>query len=136
MLLIAAQCHEATRVAGFNSWRKLNRFVRKGEKAIWILAPMVYKNADAEEGENDRVIRGSKFVPVFDLAQTDSEELPSICNRLHGDDPDGLYAHLVTVAQSIGFAIRTTSSMERPTATAPTASSASGSRRPTHPHSR
>jgi hypothetical protein len=36
-------------VAGFNAWRKMNRFVRKGEKAIWILAPMVYKNTDAED---------------------------------------------------------------------------------------
>ena len=62
VLLIAAQCHEATRVAGFNAWRKMNRFVRKGEKAIWILAPMVYKNAEAEDGESDRVIRGFKFV--------------------------------------------------------------------------
>ena len=105
VLLIAAQCHEATRVAGFNAWRKLNRFVRKGEKAIWILAPMVYKNADAEDGEDDRVIRGFKFVPVFDVAQTDGEELPSICNRLDGDDPAGHYAQLLTVAQSIGFTV-------------------------------
>jgi antirestriction protein ArdC len=105
VLLIAAQCHEATRVAGFNAWLKLNRFVRKGEKAIWILAPMVYKNADAEDGEDSRVIRGFKFVPVFDVAQTDGEELPSICNRLDGDDPDGLYAQLLTVAQSIGFTV-------------------------------
>jgi len=103
VLLIAAQCHKATRVAGFNAWRKLDRFVRKGEKAIWILAPMVYKTA--EDGENDRVIRGFKFVPVFDIAQTDGEELPSICNRLEGDDPTGLYAQLVTVAQSIGFTV-------------------------------
>ena len=95
VLLIAAQCHEATRVAGFNAWRKMNRFVRKGEKAIWILAPMVYKNADAEDGESDRVIRGFKFVPVFDVAQTDGEELPSICNRIDGDDPAGHYAQLV-----------------------------------------
>ncbi|HUC14412.1 MAG TPA: ArdC family protein, partial [Acidimicrobiales bacterium] len=56
VLLIAAQCHEATKVAGFNAWRKLNRFVRKGEKAIWIIAPMVYKSAAAEGGEDDRVI--------------------------------------------------------------------------------
>ena len=103
MLLIAAQCHEATRVAGFNAWRKMNRFVRKGEKAIFILAPMVYKNADAADGEDDRVIRGFKWVPVFDVVQTDGEELPSICNRLAGDDPAGLFAQLVAVAQSIGF---------------------------------
>ena len=61
--------------------------------------------ADAEDGENDRVIRGFKFVPVFDIAQTDGEELPSICNRLEGDDPKGRYAQLVTVAQSIGFTV-------------------------------
>ena len=105
VLLIAAQCHEATRVAGFNAWRKMNRFVRKGEKAIWILAPMVYKTADAEDGESDRVIRGFKFVGVFDVAQTDGEELPSICNRIDGEDPAGHYAQLITVAQSIGFTV-------------------------------
>lgn len=31
-LLIQLQCHEATRVAGFQAWRKLGRTVRKGEK--------------------------------------------------------------------------------------------------------
>jgi len=105
VLLIAAQCHEATRVAGFHAWRKMNRFVRKGEKAIWILAPMVYKNSDAEDGESDRILRGFKFVPVFDVAQTDGEELPSICSRINGEDPAGHYAQLVTVAQFIGFTV-------------------------------
>ncbi len=105
VLLIAAQCHEATQVAGFNAWRKMNRFVRKGEKAIWILAPMVYKNADAEDGEHEKVIRGFKFVPVFDVAQTDGEELPTICNRLDGDDPAGHYTTLLGVARSIGFMV-------------------------------
>jgi len=105
VLLIAAQCHEATRVAGFNAWRKMNRSVRKGEKAIWILAPMVYKNADAEGGQDDRVIRGFKFVPVFDVAQTDGEELPSVCSRLDGDDTDGHYDQLSTFDRSIGFSV-------------------------------
>jgi antirestriction protein ArdC len=105
VLLIALQCHEATRVAGFNAWRKMNRFVRKGEKAIWILAPMIYKHADAEEDGDRHIVRGFKFVPVFDLAQTDGEELPSVCNRLEGGDPAGCYARLVSVAQSVGFAV-------------------------------
>lgn len=105
VLLIAAQCHEATQVAGFNAWRKLNRIVRKGEKAIWILAPMVYKNADAEDGQDEKVIRGFKFVPVFDVAQTDGEELARVCNRLNGDDPAGHYATLLTVATSLGFTV-------------------------------
>jgi hypothetical protein len=105
VLLIAAQCHEATQIAGFNAWRKMNRFVRKGEKAIWILAPMVYKNASAKDDENDKVIRGFKFVPVFDVAQTDGEELPSACHRLDGEDGAGHYATLLSVARSIGFTV-------------------------------
>lgn len=34
VLLIAAQCHEATQVAGINAWCKMNRFDRKSEKAF------------------------------------------------------------------------------------------------------
>lgn len=103
VLLIAVQCCEASQVAGFNAWRRLDRFVRKGEKAIWILAPMVYKNTDPERDTDERVLRGFKFVPVFDVAQTDGEKLPAICSRLDGDDPTGLYAQLLTVAQTVGF---------------------------------
>jgi antirestriction protein ArdC len=103
VLLIAAQCHEATQVAGFRAWQKMDRFVRKGEKAIFIIAPMVYKKADAADGDDDRVLWGFKWVPVFDVGQTDGEELPSICNRLAGDDPAGIFAQLVAVARSIGY---------------------------------
>jgi N-terminal domain of anti-restriction factor ArdC len=42
--LIIAQRPDASRVAGFNDWRnKHNRLVRKGEKAIWVQAPMTKK---------------------------------------------------------------------------------------------
>ena len=87
VVLIAMQSPEASRVAGFNAWRKMGRFVRKGEKAIWILAPMVYKQAEAEDGDDDRVIRGFKPVAVFDVSQTDGEELPEVCTRLTADAP-------------------------------------------------
>jgi len=30
-------------------------------------------------------------VPVFDISATDGEELPSIVNKLAGDDPSGLF---------------------------------------------
>ena len=43
-LLLAAQCHErgidARRVAGFRTWLKLGRCVRKGEKGLVVLAPI------------------------------------------------------------------------------------------------
>lgn len=105
VLLIAAQCHRATQVAGFNAWRKLSRFVRKGEKAIWILAPMVSKSPKSEDEEAERVIRGFKWVPVFDVSQTDGEALPSICKRLEGDGCAGHFRTLLGIAQAIGFTV-------------------------------
>jgi len=107
-MLIAWQRPTATQVAGFRAWQKMGRQVRKGEKAIWILAPMVYKVTDPKDGEERVVIRGFKSVPVFDVAQTDGDDLPTVCNRLQGDDPDGLFDTLVSVAESIGYRVEVT----------------------------
>lgn len=42
-ILIRLQQPEARRVAGFQTWKKLGRFVKRGEKGIHILAPLVRK---------------------------------------------------------------------------------------------
>jgi N-terminal domain of anti-restriction factor ArdC len=67
-LLLAAQCHErgieATRVAGFRTWLKLGRCVRKGEKGLVVLAPIPIKRGDNERGEaadEARVVFRSAF---------------------------------------------------------------------------
>ena len=90
-VLIAMQMPEATRVAGFRSWQtNFNRKVKKGEKAIKILAPIprkYTKEVENEDGEMElREIRYTAFraVPVFDVSQTEGEELPSICKKLEG----------------------------------------------------
>ena len=41
IMLIARQKPTATRVAGIRTWNSLGRFVKRGEKGILILAPMV-----------------------------------------------------------------------------------------------
>jgi len=71
-LLLAHQCAERgitpTRVGGFRAWLKLGRCVRKGEVALWVMAPMAIKRRDAEReeaGEEKRVFFRS--VPVFEL---------------------------------------------------------------------
>jgi hypothetical protein len=110
-LLIQLQTHgQATRVAGFHAWRKFGRHVRKGEKAIWILAPMTRKVRDDEHRDHDhaegaRVLLGFKPVTVFDLAQTDGEPLPEIATRLQGDDPLGVYGDLERVADAMGYRV-------------------------------
>lgn len=106
VLLIMLQCPHASQVAGFRAWQRMNRFVRKGEKALYVLAPMVYKRSDDKiPDDRESVIRGFKYVPVFDISQTDGQEMPTVCSRLSGDDPANLFAQLVAVAQSMGFTV-------------------------------
>jgi hypothetical protein len=114
--LIASQRPDASWVAGFNAWRRMGRVVRKGERAIWILAPIIcsekpaVSDEEAEEGEETerepkKVLRGFRFVPVFDIAQTEGKELPTPCNRIFGDDPGGCYDALVVFAKTLGFRV-------------------------------
>lgn len=53
-------------VAGFRAFLALNRCIRKGEKAIKILAPVAVKERDADgEGTGEKRIF-LRTVPVFD----------------------------------------------------------------------
>src|SRR5437879_11272839 len=54
LCLIVSQRPDASRVAGYQTWRTLGRQVRKGERAIRILAPCVRKVEDRETGEDVR----------------------------------------------------------------------------------
>lgn len=79
MLLIAFQKGDATICAGFQQWKKHNRSVNGGEKALWILAPGFVqpkkKDDDGEEEEQAQVVKYFFSVPVFDISQTSGEEL-------------------------------------------------------------
>jgi len=74
--LIASQRPTATRVAGFQTWRTMKRFVRKGEKGIAILAPIVGRRDADPERDNARTVVGFRAAYVFDVEQTDGEPLP------------------------------------------------------------
>ena len=97
-LLIAMQRPDATLVAGYNAWKnKFNRYVKKGEKGIQIIAPAPVKEQEEREkidkdtgltvlnesGEPEievveRVIPRFRVTTVFDYAQTDGEPLPTL----------------------------------------------------------
>ena len=53
----------------------MGRFVRKGEKGIAILAPIVGRREAESEGDNARTVRGFRAAYVFDVEQTDGEPL-------------------------------------------------------------
>ena len=76
-LLIALQCPEARKVAGFRQWLDLGYAVRKGEKSIRIWAPCApskkriaeWKQAGANP--EDRPQTHFRLVAVFDRSQVD-----------------------------------------------------------------
>jgi len=81
VMLIASQKPTATHVAGFHAWRTLGRFVKKGEQGIMILAPIVRaKNSSTEQNEPDESSTplGFRAAYVFDISQTDGQELPEL----------------------------------------------------------
>ena len=72
--LISTQRPTATRVAGFQTWRTMGRFVRKGEKGIAIMAPIVGRREAEADGDNARTVVGFRAAYVF-VEQTDGEPL-------------------------------------------------------------
>ena len=68
VILILIQKPDASYVAGYNAWQKMNRQV-------------------TDEDGNDTVIATQYFRPVsvFDISQTSGEDIPTICDELFGD---------------------------------------------------
>ena len=55
IILIMMQRPNATFVAGYTAWRKMNRYVRKGEQGIGILCPCIRKVETFAEPDDARV---------------------------------------------------------------------------------
>jgi antirestriction protein ArdC len=83
VLLIARQKPEATNVAGMWAWNQLGRRVKRGEKGIAILAPMIGKSRKKKEETDDAdakqsALLGFRRVYVWDVSQTDGTPLPEL----------------------------------------------------------
>ena len=91
-----------SRVRGFQQWNKLNRHVKSGSKAIYILAPFQFKRMVMVKGENGEEKQEEKTglwfkpVPVFDVSQTDGAPLPKVSIAITGDN----YRHVLTILAS------------------------------------
>jgi hypothetical protein len=108
VMLIGLQRPGATQVAGYKAWQGMGRQVRKGERGISILAPMVRKVEHDDEAEPDRVVAGFRVVSLFDVSQTDGEPIPEPpCHVLTGDGPDGLEAALMAHAAAERLTVET-----------------------------
>ncbi|WP_353635619.1 ImmA/IrrE family metallo-endopeptidase (plasmid) [Halobacterium sp. NMX12-1] len=123
-LLIKLQRPDATKVAGYNSWRnEFDRHVQEGEQAIWIWAPIITKQcpecenspsyheqSDCEYDETppkewSEGLVGFKPTAVFDVSQTEGEPLPELETEATGD-ADDLVPALKDAAAEIGMTVR------------------------------
>lgn len=113
LMLIMSQCPDARRVAGFHTWKSMGRFVKKGEKGIVIIAPMIFKNSDTksvnpQSAEDDPIVR-FRAVHVFDISQTEGDPLPEP-DRVDGDPGELLPALEAAITKS-GICLKTVSDL-------------------------
>jgi len=114
LILITIQRPDATRVAGYSTWKDLGRWVKKGEKGIAILAPClppksarVTELEDEKSDEEERVteIRPLYFkvVHVFDISQTEGKPLPEFeVPALTGEANETLLSSVMRLAEAQG----------------------------------
>jgi hypothetical protein len=108
-ILILSQRPDASRVAGFHTWRSLDRHVKRGAKGIAILCPMLHKQGKL--GQEEETLFGFTVGHVFDVADTEGEPLPGFATA-KGDPGSALhklhhYANKLGIEVSKSEAVRT-----------------------------
>jgi len=114
-ILIMLQKPDAARVAGFNTWKDLGRWVRKGEKGIAILAPVMPPKPKPGEREQDETEAEAEIEPrpvhfkvvyVFALSQTEGKPLPEFeVPVLSGEANENLFADLLAHMKQRGVSV-------------------------------
>lgn len=94
MALIKMQLPTATQVGSFALWKSLGRSVKKGEKSLKIYGFNKYKSVSVDtktQEEKEHEFVTFPIVSVFDVSQTDGEEIPTWNIKPEGNDDKGLY---------------------------------------------
>jgi len=110
-----------SQVRGYRAWESLGRQVRKGEKALRVLAPITARaqpkpddEAKATDSEPKVRVVGWRAVPVFDVAQTDGPPLPEVTDRLDAADPADLAERIRGFLVERGWEVRAVPRAEMP----------------------
>ena len=91
-------------VAGYHKWRSMGRYVRKGERGIPILAPILVKSLDSDD-EDAKELVGFKVAYVFDVSQTEGDPLPEPPDWKSLEQNQELQQKLTAFAQSKGISV-------------------------------
>jgi hypothetical protein len=121
-MLIFIQNPEATRVASYKKWQEKNRQVKRGAKAISILAPIINKSKAGDEDKDDVDIRqnvnGFRAVNVFDISDTEATspegEIPMVPQWWGENTPsetaEELFGYVSEVASDMAIKVTKTDS--------------------------
>lgn len=104
IMLILLSKPDATKVAGFQAWKKIGRYVKKGEHGIPIFAPMIHKE-DPDKEDSPKVLNGFRVVYVFDVSQTDGNPLPPVPDWKSPEKNAELNEKLIRFAESKGIRV-------------------------------
>lgn len=115
-LLIMMQRPDAERVAGFHTWKAVDRSVNKGEKGIFILRPMLKdvpledRNGNPVIDENGKRKKGKRLIGfggtyVFDVKQTSGKDLPRVVHQLDGAAPAGMREDAEQAIRDMGYTL-------------------------------
>lgn len=114
--LILAQKPDASYLAPYNTWRKFDRYVKRGEKALSVIIPVTYvkKNQQGQPilDKNGRPETGMTFrlkPTTFDVSQTEGKEMPKaaeVKEQLTDLDYANLYRVLMSIAKTNDVSVR------------------------------
>jgi len=129
-MLAYAQKPGVSLLAGFKQWKKVGRFVKPGEKALWILAPyfkkvkkvvkvpksqeVLYSGSKVVESEEEKevieeeILSGFFSVPVFDISQTDGKPLDIGGNQVKGD----IDIDIFKIGEKFGYEVQLIEALE------------------------
>lgn len=122
VLLTYFQKNDATLLASFDQWKRMGRSIKKGEKAIHIIAPAM-KKVPFNKLTDQPVAKGEQIDPtliewreykqgfkpqaVFDIDQTVGESMPDLKPKmLEGGVPEGLKESLENIARKLGYTVK------------------------------
>jgi hypothetical protein len=107
MVLIFSQMENATQVAGFKTWQKMGRKLKKGAKGIQIIYPIKRKYTSKIEGQSsildyaekkseEQIIEYFTYRPtyVFDISQTIGKPMPLEDTRLNSSNMNEFFEFL------------------------------------------
>lgn len=84
---------------GFRQWQLVERKVRKGARAVYILGPVTRKVEDESSDEPRTIVLGFRSIPVFPLHATEGKPLPQF------DYAPATLPPLYEVAERLGVSV-------------------------------